>query len=77
MEGPNINPVAWQSHLANPSARGAEKVINKRDKLHKNLSKKLKTTEVAANASGFDYILAPPSRVLVSRHRPSASGLIP
>jgi hypothetical protein len=29
------------------------------------------------NAEGFDYILAPPSRVLVSQHRPSASGLIP
>jgi hypothetical protein len=32
---------------------------------------------VADNASAFDYILAPPSRVLVSQHRPSASGLIP
>jgi hypothetical protein len=32
---------------------------------------------VEGNASGFDYILAPPSRVLVSqRHRPSTSGLI-
>jgi hypothetical protein len=29
------------------------------------------------DAWGFDYILAPPSRVLVSQHRLSASGLIP
>jgi hypothetical protein len=35
------------------------------------------TSKTSANASGFDYILAPPSRVLVSQHRPSASGLIP
>jgi hypothetical protein len=35
------------------------------------------TSQPSAYASGFDYILAPPSRVLVSQHRPSASGLIP
>jgi hypothetical protein len=35
------------------------------------------TSKPSANASGFDYILAPPLRVLVSQHRPSASGLIP
>jgi hypothetical protein len=35
------------------------------------------TSKPLANASGFDYILAPPSRVLVSQHRPYASGLIP
>jgi hypothetical protein len=35
------------------------------------------TSKPSTNTSGFDYILAPPSRVLVSRHRPSASGLIP
>jgi hypothetical protein len=32
--------------------------------------------DAEGNASGFDYILAPPSRVLVSRHRPDAEGLI-
>jgi hypothetical protein len=26
----------------------------------------------SANASGFDCILAPPSRVLVSQHRPTS-----
>jgi hypothetical protein len=35
------------------------------------------TSKPSANASGFDYILAPPSRVLVSQYIPSASGLIP
>jgi hypothetical protein len=35
------------------------------------------TSKPSANAPGFDYILAPPSRVLVSQQRSSASGLIP
>jgi hypothetical protein len=37
----------------------------------------LRHFRIEINASGFDYILAPPSRVLVSQQRPSFSGLIP
>jgi hypothetical protein len=35
------------------------------------------TSQSSANASGFDYNLAPPSMVLASRRGPSASGLNP
>jgi hypothetical protein len=33
--------------------------------------------EMIPNAEGFDVILAPPSMVLISKQRPSTSGLIP
>jgi hypothetical protein len=35
------------------------------------------TSKPSANASGFDYILAPSLRVLVSQRTPDAEGLIP